>query len=603
MKPLSIPRPTLYNGLIPACAAALFFYVFTADKAVVQTPSVIISTTNASIIQHDLSTRVYCRGDSFVTRRCTIFNLCVSPQRDTFIFLTSPQSQIVGVPREEVARSDRLLDASSIADHNMMHLVYTTLPLEMASQLKMRFINESVFIMNPFLPSNMAHTLLDDLIPLFFTYDELCFGDIYACIEKYRLVLLRAHANYAQHPHSPLYAAFSRRSIWNLAHDEFDDGDYVCFSRAEVGLRKDVKYYDFASAAAEYEQPMDSSLEPEDTERFVKFIEKRLCELAPGSEVCTQATCAVDPNAAKVLVLNRQKTRRILNLDELVNLLEDMYADDGNAGRKTVELVSLETHSLIDLICKTKTAKMIIGVHGALMKLAFFLKPGTAVVELFPYALNPDNYQIFRTICEKLKVRVRYWSWANTNRNHTIYNADFPHPGVITHLSHQDQLHIQEMTQVPRLDCCNDKRFHYWLHRDSIVDTETLAPILISALDWTRDNEEQQQRAPQSTVVVPAPEQLRIDFDGSSERIIVTWKPPQNFAVYQQKFAYLVNFLDNVTGVLKTFVVGVPRVDVPYDNKPLNNTMGEQSLLISVEVVPSNGLMAVGRKAYLAVII
>jgi protein O-mannose beta-1,4-N-acetylglucosaminyltransferase len=62
-----------------------------------------------------------------------------------------------------------------------------------------------------------------------------------------------------------------------------------------------------------------------------------------------------------------------------------------------VMTVSLETHSLSDIIPIIHSSRGVIGMHGSLLSLAGFLKQGSFLVELFPYAVNPEKYTPYRS--------------------------------------------------------------------------------------------------------------------------------------------------------------------------------------------------------------
>jgi hypothetical protein len=127
--------------------------------------------------------------------------------------------------------------------------------------------------MTSFLPSNLAHALRDDLLPLYFTYEDLCWGDVRSCTSKYRLVFMPTDKErFDGSGHRRLYEMFSQRSVWNLAGDLASGpaDDYLCFSEARVGLRKDVRYYDIAATELEYEQPLgNTTLTPRDIDRYL----------------------------------------------------------------------------------------------------------------------------------------------------------------------------------------------------------------------------------------------------------------------------------------------------------------------------------------------
>jgi hypothetical protein len=148
--------------------------------------------------------------------------------------------------------------------------------------------------------------------------------------------------------------------------------------------------------------------------RFGDFIIDGLCKQALSQNVHSQICnphdfkCSPSSSYARVVVINRYRSRRVLNMDDVVAMVADEYqaAFDGviDAAREgpVVEVVALETHPLVEVVCKLKNARLVIAMHGAVLELAYFMSPGSGLIEMFPYALNPNNYMPYRSASRHL---------------------------------------------------------------------------------------------------------------------------------------------------------------------------------------------------------
>ena len=90
-----------------------------------------------------------------------------------------------------------------------------------------------------------------------------------------------------------------------------------------------------------------------------------------------------------------------------------------------VMTVSLDTHTLDDIIPVIHTSLGIIGMHGSLLSLASFLRQGSIVVELFPYAVNPDHYTPYQTLARLPGMLLAYRAWANQDKDSSVMHPDW----------------------------------------------------------------------------------------------------------------------------------------------------------------------------------
>ncbi|KAA8495380.1 hypothetical protein FVE85_1535 [Porphyridium purpureum] len=96
----------------------------------------------------------------------------------------------------------------------------------------------------------------------------------------------------------------------------------------------------------------------------------------------------------KIVLLDRKNTgnaRRVLSdeaASDIMNLLERQAAQFGFS----VERVFFEDLSFREQVDKVRSAALAVGVHGANLVNTFFMRPLTAMIEIFPYGFNHDMY-------------------------------------------------------------------------------------------------------------------------------------------------------------------------------------------------------------------
>jgi hypothetical protein len=101
------------------------------------------------------ATRVFCEGSTIPGRHCTIFNLCLDPTRQSFVFLVANDSVYHGLPRFQSSVSMLgLVDLSTMPNHNVFWLEYFPLLLQSVEEqkLKLRLVHILFFLKTRFNP-------------------------------------------------------------------------------------------------------------------------------------------------------------------------------------------------------------------------------------------------------------------------------------------------------------------------------------------------------------------------------------------------------------------------------------------------------------------
>jgi protein O-mannose beta-1,4-N-acetylglucosaminyltransferase len=178
--------------------------------------------------------------------------------------------------------------------------------------------------------------------------------------------------------------------------------------------------------------------------------------------------------------MSRKENRKILNEVELaMNIIK-------STGLKVV-MLNYESYSLAELISYVSHSKGVIAMHGSLLILGMFLKTGSFVIELYPYAVNPSNYTPYKTLSELPGMGLIYRPWVNTIKANSVGHPDWPpESGGVNHLEEDQQSVILAQTEVPQHLCCSDPSWLYHIYQDTIVETEEISSLVKSALSDKR---------------------------------------------------------------------------------------------------------------------
>ena len=120
-----------------------------------------------------------------------------------------------------------------------------------------------------------------------------------------------------------------------------------------------------------------------------KFIRARL-GISPSESAPKEA-----------VILSRRHNRLIVNEAEL------SFELAANVGVR-VRTLSMEDVPIEEIIKRLSSAVVVVGMHGSLLALAMFLPPGSILVELFPYAINPLHYTPYRTLASLPGMDITY---------------------------------------------------------------------------------------------------------------------------------------------------------------------------------------------------
>lgn len=168
--------------------------------------------------------------------------------------------------------------------------------------------------------------------------------------------------------------------ILQLDFDEYlPDQSVVCFEDVTIGLSNSSMWYQWGMDELHEGPLLDPKVTPEHFRKFKNYlIEKMNINI-----VCPQISYGV--------LFTRKRTRQILNQNELASSIEKEF-------EISIQVVGMEDNSIMEIIRIVSCAELLISMHGALMILAMFLPRHAVVVEMYPYAINPEFYQVYHDV-------------------------------------------------------------------------------------------------------------------------------------------------------------------------------------------------------------
>uniref|UniRef100_S4RU42 Protein O-linked mannose N-acetylglucosaminyltransferase 2 (beta 1,4-) n=1 Tax=Petromyzon marinus TaxID=7757 RepID=S4RU42_PETMA len=519
--------PMLLNGvLLPVLAAVLWQYVRVHERAsqaeeelraARASPLLSPADYTAALDElHALGTAAVCTGKVHTDRLCRFQRLCYWSDADEFVFFHGPGS--VALPSLGARRfQPALMDLSSVDDHNTQYFNFVDMPVSALGGLPQPvFLSDPALIFNRFNPGNIMHVLHDDLLPAFYTLRQ--FGELG---NEARLIFSEG---WSEGAHFDLYMLLTdRRPL--LREDLARLGPLVCFPRAYVGVSKLVTWYQYGFTQPQGPKP-NLLVSGNEVRHFADFIRERLNVSVQNNPVGNAVT------GHSVVLFRRTLNRLILNEAELIVALAQEFST-------RVLVVSEESHSFPELVRILSGASALVGVHGSHLALAAFLPQGAALVEIFPYGVNPTHYTPYRTLCGLPGMGLVYAAWRNERRGDSV-----AHPqrswdeGGIAHLPPAEQERIERSAEVPPHLCCRNPEWLYRIYQDTRVNIPSFLATVRAALG---DRPPSPSDAPAVPVMFPGRVRAarceavnRQDAGsqgtatGSAAGLLVSWEPPWN---------------------------------------------------------------------------
>ncbi|KAF4517074.1 hypothetical protein B566_EDAN006391, partial [Ephemera danica] len=383
---------------------------------------------------------VTCHSCSDHLKCCQFENLYYFPYEQSFVFVLHETSRIYGIKNLEEFNS---LSVSSIENHTNLVLPLAFMTIENKKLSYIREVTEPVFLMHRFKPDNIMHVLHDDLLPLFARLDAVCIDDK-DCFENFRLAFIDPLANDPRtYSMDSLYQLFSKEEI-------LKPREPVLYLKALTGLPSDTVGYQYGFKRTQGPLPLPPHARSI-FQRFATVVRAKL-QVVPGINTLKRA-----------VYIQRSESRRILNEKELQQFILKAY----KARNLKVEMWALNlkvTKDLTDIISVLSEADLIFGMHGAAMYLAaLFCKPGSILVEIFPYGIQASVVSPIQSLAAIPNSWFTYGIWENPDPEATVPPDVNAHPllGGLSHLSEEEQQSARESVPVPAVQCCHNATYLY----------------------------------------------------------------------------------------------------------------------------------------------
>ncbi|XP_046328957.2 protein O-linked-mannose beta-1,4-N-acetylglucosaminyltransferase 2-like [Haliotis rufescens] len=444
------------------------------------------------------STRLWCSGHDRSSRICKFENLCYNPQKDDFVFVHGPGSFVEGADMQSVRHG--LLDLSTVQGHTTHVFRAADAPSRILKDASVHWVEEETLVFNRFKPDNIMHVIHDDILPLHHTLQLVSLG-ANRFSHHVQLVVLEG---WDMGEFESIYSYFTSYDI--LTKDKIGIlGEMVCFRSGHVGISKTTTWYQYG-----FDSPQAPLEGLQVTSQHIRTAAQYL--LSESTE-----QCQICDTGEYIVLISRRLNRLILNEVELT------MAIARETGFKVV-VIGFESHSVGEMMKIVHSSRGIIGMHGSLMILSTFLKPGSFVIELFPYAINPDSYTPFKTLAEIRGMQLVYKAWANQNREDTIMHSDWPADlGGILDLPKEEQDDIINQSEIPLHLCCEDPSWLFHIYQDTKVDIPALTVLLKQSLS------ESTVRLVAENQLTPSPvRQVVCDVGSDGHRVTLSWERPWN---------------------------------------------------------------------------
>ena len=421
-----------------------------------------VTETSNKSEQYVLDSSVWCHGHK--DRICHFHNLCFNSKEDDLFMMIGNESVYENI---DFVAGSILLDLSSVRNHNVHRKYVGSIPVDISGKLEINWIQETVLLFNRFKPDNLMHVLHDDILPMYLTLKLISMVDGKSCFDntnkpETQLVFFEG---WEEGEFSQLYQLFSANPI--LTKEILKaKGKVICFKDAYTGVSKSTVWYDYG-----FSKPQGPIENFQVTAREIHSLaEYVLGHLEPSDK-------KLPTSSGYLVLLTRKENRQILNeVDLSLEIVKKL-------GIKVLNL-NFEMFKFSKIVKLVHGSKGIIGMHGSLLSLAVFLKPGSVLVELFPYAVNPSHYTPFKTLASIKGMGIVYKAWRNSKFENSVAHPDRPaDEGGLGHLSDEDRRQIMEQTEVPPHLCCTDPSWLYHIYQDTVVDIIEVISLIESSLE------------------------------------------------------------------------------------------------------------------------
>lgn len=447
---------------------------------------------------------VWCFGNNASERQCRFKNLCYSKETDNFIFIYHENdSWEAGIPVDRF--SPALVDLSSVSNHNKFYFNYVELPhTSLGNFLEnktLTVIKGRTLIFGRFKPDNIMHLIHDDILPAYFTNGELNALNSFFFYDQWPS---NSHPDFS-YSHVLYRLLFENISIF--VKSDFLENGLICFEEAFVGISKKTTWYQYG-----FRKPQ-SPIKRSTAQSFLisQTIKKIKAKLLKNFK-CKHF---------HVVLLSRKKTRLILNEEILIQQLTQL------TNMSVVKIRIEELTNFEDVVRTISCARVLIGIHGSGLVLTMFLPPNAALIELFPFAINPTHFSPYKTLANLKGLHLVYNHWRNVLPNNTITHEDFPLAlGGLSHLSAEErQAIVSNYDDIPPHLCCSDPRWLFRIYQDTYVDPVSFEKTIRQTLNDISKMQSQERMF--GRLIAPGPV-INLKCSSTNTQVTISWDYPWN---------------------------------------------------------------------------
>ncbi|XP_075215904.1 protein O-linked-mannose beta-1,4-N-acetylglucosaminyltransferase 2-like isoform X2 [Lycorma delicatula] len=380
-------------------------------------------------------------------------------------------------------------------------------------------VDEPILLIRRFKSDNIMHVIHDDILPIYMTYNHLCAGDVELCVKNNRLMFsddLSDNEMYLE-----WYKLFSSKKPYTLKNLKA----MTCFNKVFVGLSRESVWFQYG-----FGKPQGSissaTLNSAITNKFKDFILSGFNIRKP----------VLSLNNLNIILLSRKNNRKILNEDFVISKISSIFKSvypEYNEKLK-IHVLDPSQNNSYSILTTVIESQILVGMHGSAMIYTLFLPEKSAIVEMFPFGIQPQHVSPTRALCQLPGIFHNYLSWRNFKEINTITYPDrSPLHGGIAHLSKNEQENIKNLKIIPAVECCHDPAYLYRMFQDTIVD-DSFEVILKQVLI---NQKEMYQNVPSMYFTsyinnywfFPAPvSNVTCKIDRIVRKIFVKWNKPHN---------------------------------------------------------------------------
>lgn len=388
----------------------------------------------------------------------------------------------------------RYADQSSVHDHNTYYWQWKTEPqfggnysivphftnsVTVNLPKQVMIVEEPVLLVKRFFPVNIMHLFHDDLLGWQDVINrvnkdikQLWFVDDYGGPIVYESVY-----EWFRQVGISINHLLKLKAPSNLPPDM--SNRMVCFKDATVGTSKRFVWYQYGYK--DRQSPIAHNINTGDLVEAFSWFRARANVTVVGEFETKRAAAfrriakkqrpAFDPNL-QITIFTRSKTRLLLNTPELMDHLKREF-------NLPVRLVGLESMSIEQVVEEMSRTAIAVGLHGSLLVMAGFMPPGGVLIEGFPFAVPPLDYQPYRELCKIVGHQYGAWSSPHSGLPNTIGHPDRgKFEGGLSHLAAPEKEAILSARWINPHRCCYDAAWLYRIFQDTAMDTADVVDMI-----------------------------------------------------------------------------------------------------------------------------